>query len=73
MHNTTLLFIEIRKDKNMPNPKRKHSKSRKWMRRAHLSLSSPNFSICPRCKTEKLPHRICTNCGYYKGSAVVKL
>ncbi|MFH0889357.1 MAG: 50S ribosomal protein L32 [Planctomycetota bacterium] len=57
----------------MPNPKRKHSKSRKGTRRAHLSLVAPGFSICPRCHAEKLPHRICSNCGYYKGSAVVKL
>ncbi|MEW6026826.1 MAG: 50S ribosomal protein L32 [Planctomycetota bacterium] len=57
----------------MPNPKRKHSKSRKWTRRAHQGLSSPAVSLCPRCHVEKLPHRICSNCGYYKGSAAVKL
>jgi large subunit ribosomal protein L32 len=57
----------------MPNPKRKHSKARKGMRRAHQSLMALNFSVCPRCHAEKLPHRICSNCGYYKGSAAVKL
>ncbi|MBI5778129.1 MAG: 50S ribosomal protein L32 [Planctomycetes bacterium] len=57
----------------MPNPKRKHSKSRKGMRRAHQSMSIPSVSLCPRCHAEKLPHRICSNCGYYKGSAAVKL
>lgn len=57
----------------MPNPKRKHSKSRKRMRRAHLSMSPVGVSLCPRCHAEKMPHRICSNCGYYKGSAAVKL
>jgi len=57
----------------MPNPKRKHSKSRSSMRRAHHALVAPDFSICPRCKAQKLSHRICSNCGYYKGSAAVKL
>ena len=22
---------------------------------------------CPQCKQAKLPHRVCGNCGYYKG------
>jgi large subunit ribosomal protein L32 len=57
----------------MPNPKRKHSKSRKWSRRAHHALKSPDLSICPRCHKDKMPHRICGNCGYYKGSPVVAL
>ncbi|MFA5793730.1 MAG: 50S ribosomal protein L32 [Candidatus Brocadiia bacterium] len=57
----------------MPNPKRKHSKSRKRMRRSHLALTTPNLSICPRCHTDKLSHRACGNCGYYKGSPVIAL
>ncbi|MEK7448891.1 MAG: 50S ribosomal protein L32 [Planctomycetota bacterium] len=57
----------------MPNPKRKHAKSRKLTRRSHLALTGVNLSACPRCHQRKLPHRVCGNCGYYKGEPVVKL
>lgn len=57
----------------MPNPKRKHSKSRTRTRRAHHFLTTPSLSLCPHCKSEKLAHRICGNCGYYKGAVVVNL
>ena len=26
---------------------------------------------CPNCKTLKLPHRVCFNCGMYKGRQVI--
>ncbi|MCK4908303.1 MAG: 50S ribosomal protein L32 [Planctomycetes bacterium] len=57
----------------MAMPKRKHSKSRKRTRRSHLALKKTVLSDCPRCHQKKIPHRVCGNCGYYKGSAVIKL
>jgi len=51
----------------MALPKFKRSKSKKRQRRAHDALTPKGRSTCPRCNTEKLPHRICSNCGYYKG------
>lgn len=57
----------------MPNPKRKLSRAWVGMRRSHLALKEPNLSVCPRCHQPKLPHRICGNCGYYKGEPVIKL
>ncbi|MBI4833248.1 MAG: 50S ribosomal protein L32 [Planctomycetes bacterium] len=57
----------------MPNPKRKLSKSWQMMRRSHLALKESNLSVCPRCHQPKLPHRVCGNCGYYKGKEVIKL
>src|SRR4030042_1261861 len=51
----------------MPNPKRRHSPSRKGKRRAHDALSLPAFSVCSNCGTPKLPHRACPACGYYRG------
>lgn len=30
-----------------------------------------NLVACPRCGTAILPHRICRNCGYYKGKQVI--
>jgi large subunit ribosomal protein L32 len=56
----------------MPNPKRRHSPSRKGMRRAHDALSLPAFSICSNCGTPKLPHRACPECGYYRGRQVIE-
>ncbi|MBI4401494.1 MAG: 50S ribosomal protein L32 [Nitrospirae bacterium] len=55
----------------MPNPKHRHSKSRRDMRRANKKLTPPSFSICPQCHEPKLPHSTCLNCGTYKGIAVI--
>lgn len=56
----------------MAVPKKKTSKSRKNMRRAHDFLTAPAASVCPQCKSPKLPHRACASCGTYKGKEVVK-
>lgn len=55
----------------MAVPKKKTSKSRKNMRRAHDFLTSPSLSVCPQCKAPKMPHRVCPSCGTYKGKTVV--
>lgn len=57
----------------MPNPKRRHSKARTSTRRAHDSLTSRSLSECPNCHEPKLPHRVCTKCGHYKGREVVEV
>ena len=57
----------------MAVPKKKTSKSRKNMRRAHDFLTPPTLSICPQCKAPKLPHRTCLSCGTYKGKEVIDL
>jgi large subunit ribosomal protein L32 len=54
----------------MAVPKKKTSKSRKNMRRAHDFLTTPSLSVCPECKAPKLPHRVCPSCGIYKGKDV---
>ena len=51
----------------MAVPKRKVSRSRAGKRRAHQALKAPSLSECPQCAQPKLPHRICPNCGTYKG------
>jgi large subunit ribosomal protein L32 len=55
----------------MANPKRRHSKSRRDKRRSHLALSRKTLSECPNCHQPKPPHRVCSNCGYYKGTQVM--
>jgi large subunit ribosomal protein L32 len=42
------------------------------MRRAQLRIGSPNLRPCPHCGAYVLPHRVCSECGYYKGEAVVE-
>jgi len=55
----------------MAVPKKKTSKSRKNMRRAHDFMTVPNLSVCPQCNAAKMPHRVCPSCGTYKGKQVV--
>jgi large subunit ribosomal protein L32 len=55
----------------MPNPKHRHSKARRDKRRAHDALVAPSLSQCPNCKEPKLPHRVCPQCGYYKGKQAI--
>lgn len=50
----------------MALPKRRKSKSKRDMRRAHQKLSAPNLSTCPQCGEPKLPHQACPSCGAYK-------
>jgi large subunit ribosomal protein L32 len=54
----------------MPNPKRRHSKTRTAKRRTHDTLTAVGLSECPQCHEPKPPHRVCTNCGYYRGRQV---
>ncbi|MDX2041753.1 MAG: 50S ribosomal protein L32 [Acidobacteriota bacterium] len=56
----------------MPNPKRRHSKSRSRKRRTHDSLSRIQLSNCPNCGNKKLPHRVCPRCGFYGGRTVIE-
>ena len=56
----------------MPLPKHRHSSTRRDMRRTHQKLTPPNLVKCPQCGDPKLPHRICPNCGTYKGRSLMK-
>lgn len=49
----------------MPNPKRRHSRTRKRLRRSHLALTVTNANHCPRCSAATKSHRVCDNCGHY--------
>jgi len=42
-------------------------------RRAHDGLTRSVFSECPNCHEPKLPHRVCTKCGKYKGREVIEV
>ncbi len=55
----------------MPNPKRRHSRTRGRKRRTNWKLSAPNVVDCPHCHQSRLPHHICPHCGYYNGRRVI--
>ncbi|MDD3735414.1 MAG: 50S ribosomal protein L32 [Candidatus Pacebacteria bacterium] len=55
----------------MPEPKQRHTKSRRNRRRSQIKIQQKVFSICPKCKQRVLPHQMCPNCGYYKGRQVI--
>jgi large subunit ribosomal protein L32 len=57
----------------MAVPKRKTSKSRRDKRRATHAISATVVNLCPTCGHPKRPHRVCTNCGTYKGREVEPL
>ncbi len=55
----------------MPNPKRRHSKSRTRQRRAHDALKTPQFYLDKDSGEPKVPHRIDPKTGMYKGRQVI--
>lgn len=55
----------------MAVPKKKTSQARRDRRRSHLALKGPNLVACPRCSSPKVPHRVCPECGFYKGRTAV--
>ncbi|HHV93143.1 MAG TPA: 50S ribosomal protein L32 [Firmicutes bacterium] len=57
----------------MANPKHRHTRARSRKRRAHWKLTLPGTVECPQCHEPKLPHRVCGNCGYYKGRQVIEV
>jgi large subunit ribosomal protein L32 len=52
-------------------PKKKTSRARRDQRRAHHAIKGPRLAACPNCGELRLPHRVCPECGHYKGRIVV--
>ena len=57
----------------MAVPKAKTTKSRRNMRRSHDALVAAARSNCPQCGEAKHPHRVCANCGTYRGREVIRI
>jgi len=49
------------------------SKGRKNRRRAHDAIGAPQLVTCSNCSAKMLPHRVCPQCGYYRGRQVLEL
>ena len=55
----------------MAVPKRRTSRSKQGHRRSHHDVTPAQVQYCPQCNEPVLPHRVCSNCGYYQGREVV--
>jgi len=57
----------------MSVPKKRRTNASVKRRASHFALSRKNLSVCPKCKSEMIPHRACPSCGYYAGREVIKM
>ena len=55
----------------MAEPKKRLTRTRSGNRQSHDALRGVSLVPCSNCKTRGIPHRVCSNCGYYKGKQVV--
>jgi large subunit ribosomal protein L32 len=55
----------------MAVPKKRTSRTRRDKRRATHKISAARLNECPRCHHQRLPHRVCPNCGTYAGREVI--
>ncbi|MGB0838634.1 MAG: 50S ribosomal protein L32 [Chitinophagales bacterium] len=56
----------------MAHPKRKISKTRRNKRRTHYKAVAPNVVNCPNCSSPILWHRVCGECGQYRGQVAIE-
>ena len=67
------MISQVKEVLSMAVPKRKVSKARRDKRRSNVwKMDAPAFSKCTQCGELKLAHRVCGNCGFYKGREVIK-
>ncbi len=56
----------------MANPKKKHTRMRRNMRRAaNWRLGATTLSKCSHCGAPALSHHICPQCGFYKNILIL--
>ncbi|HTU30258.1 MAG TPA: 50S ribosomal protein L32 [Solirubrobacteraceae bacterium] len=55
----------------MAVPKQKQSHARTSQRRSQHKLAAPTYNECPQCHSPRRPHRVCPECGYYKGREII--
>jgi large subunit ribosomal protein L32 len=56
----------------MAHPKRNHSKTRRDKRRTHDKVTPATYTICSNCGASVVYHRVCPECGYYKGKLAIE-
>ena len=56
----------------MAHPKRKISKTRRDKRRTHYKATSATISTCSNCSATVQYHRVCEECGTYRGKQAIE-
>ena len=56
----------------MSVPKHRKTSSKTKMGRSHQALKIVKPNKCAKCGAPILPHRACSECGYYKGKQVLR-
>ncbi len=56
----------------MAHPKSKISKTRRDKRRTYYKAVEPSLTTCSNCGTARLMHRVCPECGFYRGKMAVE-
>ncbi|MEK7584999.1 MAG: 50S ribosomal protein L32 [Patescibacteria group bacterium] len=51
----------------------RHTRAHTANRRSHHALVAPRLSKCAKCGAAHLRHRVCLNCGTYRGRVVVDI
>jgi large subunit ribosomal protein L32 len=56
----------------MPHPKRRHSATRRDKRRSHDRAIAPQLTECSNCNSAVIYHRVCPECGHYRGELAIE-
>lgn len=56
----------------MAHPKSRISKQRKRKRRTHYKAEKPQLTACNNCGATVQYHRVCPECGYYRGRQAIE-
>ena len=65
------LFSTLRILGNTMVVRMRHTHAHTANRRSHHALKGARFITCPKCNAKHLMHRVCGNCGNYRGREVV--
>ncbi|MBR1770286.1 MAG: 50S ribosomal protein L32 [Bacteroidales bacterium] len=55
----------------MPHPKHRFSQTRTAKRRSHDRVESVQLATCSNCGAVIESHRVCPECGYYRGKLAI--
>ncbi len=56
----------------MAHPKRKTSKQRRDKRRTNIKGTAPKMVACDNCGATHVYHRVCPECGFYRGQMAIE-
>lgn len=53
--------------------KKRTTKAHQQKRRLNIFITEPHLDKCQKCGHFTMPHKVCTNCGYYNGREVINV